>query len=40
MKNSSYLMLKTLFVLHIFKFLSLFVGYVEKQPDKKAKVNF
>ena len=33
-------MLKTLFDLEIFTFLSWFFGYVEKQLDKKAMVNF
>ena len=33
-------MLKTLFVLEIFKFLSWIFGYVEKRLDKKVKVNF
>ena len=32
-------MLKALFVLEIIKFLSWCFGYVEKRPDKKAKVN-
>ena len=40
MKNTFYFMLKTLFVLEIFTFLSLLFGYVEKQLDKKAMVNF
>ena len=33
-------MLKTLFDLEIFTFLSCLFGYVEKQLDKKATVNF
>ena len=33
-------MLKALFVLEIFTFLYLLFGYVEKQLDKVAKVNF
>ena len=33
-------MLNALFVLKMFKFLSWLLGYVEKQLDKKAKVNF
>ena len=33
-------MLKALFVLEIFTFLSLLFGYIEKRLDKKAKVNF
>ena len=32
-------MLKTLFVLEMFKFLSWLFGYVEKRFDKQAKVN-
>ena len=35
-----YIMLKALFVLKVFKFLSWHFGYVGKQRDKKAKVNF
>ena len=37
MKNAFYFMLKALFVLEIFKFLSWLFGYVEKQLDKKVK---
>ena len=37
MKNAFYFMLKALFVLEIFKFLSWVFGYVEKQLDKKVK---
>ena len=40
MKNAFYFMLKVLFVIEIFKFLSSFFGYVEKRPNKKAKVSF
>ena len=40
MKNAFYLMLKALFVLEIFIFLSRIFGCVEKRFDKKAKVNF
>ena len=40
MKNALYFMLKALFVLEIFSFLSWFLGYVEKWFDKKAVVNF
>ena len=39
MKNASYLVLKALFVLKVFKFLS-FLSHVGKRLDKKAKVNF
>ena len=37
MKNAFYFMLKALFVIEIFKFLSWVFGYVEKQLDKKVK---
>ena len=40
MKNAFYFMLKALFVLEIYKFLSYLLGYVEKRLDTKAKVNF
>ena len=40
MNNAFYLILKGLFVLKIFKFLSWLFGHVEKQPDLKGKVNF
>ena len=41
MKNAFYYMLKALFVLEKFKFLSpFFFGLAEKQLDKKAMVNF
>ena len=39
MKNVFYFMLKTLFDLEIFTFLSWLFGYVEKQLDKKVKIN-
>ena len=37
-KNVFYFMLKALFVLEIFTFLSWLFGYVEKRPDKKAQL--
>ena len=40
LKNAFYFMLKALFILEIFKFLSWLFGYVEKRLDKKVKVNF
>ena len=40
MKNAFYFTLKGLFVLKIFKFLSSFFGHVEKQLNKKGKINF
>ena len=40
MKNIFPFMLKTLFVLKIFKFLYWLFGYVEKRFDKKANANF
>ena len=40
MNNAFYVILKALFVLKIFKFLSLFFGHVGKRLDKKARVNF
>ena len=40
LKNAFYFMLKTLFVLTIFTFLSNFIDPVEKRLDKKAKNNF
>ena len=40
MKNTFYFMLKALFILKIFKFLSWSFGFVEKHVDTKAKVNF
>ena len=39
MKNTFYFILKALFFLKLFKFLSFFV-HVGKRLDKKAKVNF
>ena len=39
MKNTSYFILKTFFVLEIFHFLSWLFGYVEKRLNKKSKVN-
>ena len=39
-KNAFYFMLKALFVLKIFTFLSWLFGYVGKWLDKKAVVNF
>ena len=40
MKNALYFMLKALFILEIFTFLSCVFGYVEKRLDNKAMVNF
>ena len=40
MKNAFYFMLKALFVLEIFAFLSWLFSYVEKRLDKKAMDNF
>ena len=40
MKNAFYFMLKALFAYELLKFLSWFLGYVEKQLDKRAMVNF
>ena len=40
LKNTFYFMLKALFVLEIFTYLSWLFGYVEKGLDKKAIVNF
>ena len=40
MKNDFDFMLKVLFVLKVFSFLSWLFGYVEKQPNKNTKVNF
>ena len=39
MKNAFYFILKSLFVLKIFKFFSRHFGHVEKRPDLKDKVN-
>ena len=38
-KDAFHFMLKTLFVLEIFTFLSLLFDYVEKWLDNKVKVN-
>ena len=40
MKNASNFLIKAFFVLEIFTFLFWLFRYVEKQLDKKAKVNF
>ena len=40
MKNAFYFTLKALFVLEIFKFLSLHFSQVKNRLDLKAKVNF
>ena len=40
LRNVSYFMLKALFLIEIFKFLCWLFGHVEKQPNKKAVVNF
>ena len=40
MKNTFYFMLKALFGIEVFTFLSLLFVYVEKWFDKKTKVNF
>ena len=40
MKNTFYFMLKALFVVEIFTFLSWLFGYLEKRLDKKAMFNF
>ena len=40
MQNTFHFMLKVLLVLEIFTFLSWIFRYVQKQLDKKAKVNF
>ena len=39
MENAFYFMLKALFILVIFTFLSRLFDYVEKRIDKKAKIN-
>ena len=39
LKNTVYFILKTLFVLKIFRFLSWFFGHEEKRLDVKDKVN-
>ena len=40
MKNAFHFMLKAHFVLEIITYLSWLFGYVEKQLDKRAMVNF
>ena len=40
MKNAFYVTSEPLFVLQIFKFLSLHFGHAAKRLDKKDKVNF
>ena len=40
MKNAFYFMLKALFVLEIFTFLSSVFGYVGKRLHKKTMINF
>ena len=40
LKNAFYFILKALFVLKIFKFLSCVFAHVEKRLDGKDKVNF
>ena len=40
MKNAFYFILKALFVIKIFKFLSWLFGHVEKRLDEKDKINF
>ena len=40
MKDAFYFVLKALFVLEIFTFLSWIFGYVEKRLGKKIMVNF
>ena len=40
MKNAFYFMLKGLFVLQVFTFLSWLFGHVGKRFDKEAKDNF
>ena len=40
MKNVFRFILKALFILEIFKFLSCLFEYIEKRLDKQAKVNF
>ena len=40
MKNVSYFILKAIFVLEIFKFVSWLFSYVEKRLDVKAEVYF
>ena len=40
MKNTFYFMLKSFFVLKIFRFLSWHFGHVRRRLDEKDKVNF
>ena len=40
MKNTFYCVLKAFLVLEIFRFLFCLFGYLEKQLDKKAKIDF
>ena len=40
MKNAFYFILKALFMLKIFKFLSRLLGHVKERFDSKDKVNF
>ena len=40
MKNAFYFILKALFVLEYFKYLSSLFGYVEKRLDQKDKIKF
>ena len=40
MNNAFHFMLQALFVLEIFSYLSLLLGYVEKWLDRKSMVNF
>ena len=40
MESAFYLILKTFFILVVLTFLCYPFGYVEKELDKKAKVNF
>ena len=39
MKNAFYFMLKALFVLELFTFVSLLFGYAEKQLDKNSLIS-
>ena len=40
MKYVFYFNLKAIFVLKILKFLCWYIGHIQKQLDKKEKVNF
>ena len=40
MKNAFHFILRVLFAIEIFTFLSWLFGYVEKRFDKKVKINF